>query len=533
MMRIILSLLVLLIAMFPAITPACAETALTEQQAAHLKTLFADMIRDYKAAESNPQMTPVFDGEVAVERTDSHYAITLPHASMEYSNGAHINVGFITINAKPGKREGSWNMAIALPTPITLIDAEDKTVGTIHIGKQKTIGIWLEEERLFMKLDSSLHDIRVTDSQDGEAYSLSELALKLNFEEDEQQHWSGPAQLKLTDLEGTIAQTGAPYAVDEISARLDVERYNPRAFRQNKEILQQISALYNGAGTQNPQESFALYNLIFDMIKTTLNTGKLGIVVKGVTLPPLQQPFPIAALNPHKKDARHIDTIHVGAELNNFMEPNSGLRLRLGYNGADQAMRIDEADLIPADMLLDIELDQIPVEELIALTRETMQLSTNSPNIAGLGALNLVIRLPMLLTEAGTKLNIRKNYMTGTDYNIDINGMLQADESAKKNLKGDINATITGLQSLQDRVQKRLEVTNDPQERETFQTLREHLETIEQYAEEKTNEEGVTTHILHLTVTPEGKITLNGKDVNMIGLIMQQNPLLKNLIPQQ
>ena len=129
---------------------------LNTKESTHLKSLFENIITQYKASKDDESVTLIFDGQVESEIAGTHYAITLPHTSLHYADGSKISIGFITINAKPAKIKGGWSMAIAIPTPIKLINKNGKTAGEINIGKQSTAGIWMEEEELFLKTRRAL-----------------------------------------------------------------------------------------------------------------------------------------------------------------------------------------------------------------------------------------------------------------------------------------------------------------------------------------------------------------------------------------
>ncbi len=505
--------------------------ALNTKDSEHLKTMFKTIINEYKKTKDNTNVTLVFDGEVESEVTDTHYAITLPHTSLHYTDGSKINIGFITINAKPSKIKGGWSMAIAIPSPIKLINKAGKTAGQINIGKQSTAGIWMEEEKLFLKLDAQYNNITLTDAKQTSVFDIPELTFKVNFEPDENGLWSGPAQLKIKNLKTILQSTGTKISIGEIAGYTKLEKYNPKALKNNQDALSALKELRTRTREDNkpnsPEHSIALLNLIFETMKNSFDNTKFGLKVENISITSAPKFLKISP-----PETTHIDNAHASFELNNLMQNTSGLRLRTGFTGITNKNQNEITEFFPTDMLLDITLDKIPVESLIALAQSTIENINKHPQISGLNAINLMLKIPAILSAAGTNLEIKQNYITGTDYNIDLNGIIKADIIAVNSATGNAKAIITGLNQFIEKAESKLSDIEEKNEKERLQNALIQLKNIKTFTKKTQDEEGKTKHEIDFIMEKDGKILLNGADISLLSIILGQGNMLKTIMPK-
>lgn len=135
-------------------------------QAALAKTI------DVLEAQTFSPLTFDFDGDVVVEDADSHKAVTLPYLTIKMPDNTMLDIGFIAINAVPREANSGWDLALALPTPITVKNAQTgDTVNALHIGEQKTSLSWTNEDLLSAELTLNLSDMVFKD-KDGIADPL-------------------------------------------------------------------------------------------------------------------------------------------------------------------------------------------------------------------------------------------------------------------------------------------------------------------------------------------------------------------------
>lgn len=499
------------------------------KESEHLKTIFKEIITQYKTEKDSKDVTLVFDGEVESEITKTHYAITLPHTSLHYADGSKVNIGFITINAKPAKIKGGWSMAIAIPSPIKLIDKNGKTAGQINVGEQSTAGIWMEEEKLFLKLDARYNNLTITDADDKAAFEVPELTLKLNFEPDENGLWSGPAQLKIKNLKTALQQTGAKLTIGEIAGYTKLNKYNPKAAQNNKETLSALREL--SIEQQNkpdsPEHTIALLNLIFETMKNSFDDTKFGLKIENINITEAPR---FLKTTPTK--TTHIDKAHISFELTNLMQNASGIRIRSGFSGIGSKGTSETEELLPTDMLLDITLDKIPVQQLISLAQSTARNMQRNPNISGLSAISLMLKIPAILSAAGTNLEIKQNYLTGNDYNIDLSGILKADVVAANSATANAKAVITGLDQFIEKADAKLATIENAEEKEELQNILIQLKNIKNFTKEITNEDGTVTHEINFIMAKDGKMLLNGADISLLSMLMGQGNLLQNIMPK-
>lgn len=148
-------------------SPTWAQKA----QGAPLKTALNAAIKTLEKQTRAP-VTFDFDGELHIEDTESHQAITLPYLTLLTAENTIVDIGFIAINAVTNEAQDGWDLAIALPTPITMKDAESgETINALHIGTQKTSLSWTQGDSLSGTLTVNLSEISLK-NKDGVADPL-------------------------------------------------------------------------------------------------------------------------------------------------------------------------------------------------------------------------------------------------------------------------------------------------------------------------------------------------------------------------
>lgn len=519
-----LKLLLCLFCLLTAYSAQASATALNQQQADHLKSIFSEIINKHKSNATPSATHMLFDGEVTSEISQTHYAITLPHTTIQYADGSQIKIGFISINAKPANIEGGWSMAIALPSPLELINKQGQSTGTISIGEQTTKGIWMEDAQQFLKLDAAYKNIELKDADDLIAFEIPESSLKINFEIDENALWSGPIQFKIKNLKTHLIGAVGTFSAGEIANYTKLEKFNPLAMRNNTEIWDALDSLRQekGAVIRTPAQLTALYNLIFDGLRNSVDTAQTGFKIKDIKVEPINTIF-AATKTAHYK----IDQAHISMGLSNLMEKAASLRARWGFEGVETNNKKGHMEFFPSDMLADITIENIPASELISAIQSTMNTAARTPQIAGLSTISLLVRLPEILSNAGTKLQIEQNYITGKDYNIDLSANLMADITAKNTATGSLSAEMIGLDTLIDKVQNKAEQSEDKAVKAELEQLLKTLQNLHGYSIKSETENKRNTKLL---VQKNGQILLNGEELNMLGLMAGQNKLIQNMI---
>src|SRR5690606_28618936 len=206
--------------------PAHAQTAAINAEGAQkLKTLFETMLANQRATSRPENGRLEYEGEVLVEQASTYYAVTLPHARIVYPDGARLDIGMVSVNAAPHDLPGQWKMAVAVPTPMVMTNAEKNQTIKINIGAQKASGIWDEELEHFAKLDAQYKNVTIENPGTGFSMQIPESQILYDFAKGPDGFWSGPGRM----MARNIAVANGPQATTklaEVRGDFALDRYN-------------------------------------------------------------------------------------------------------------------------------------------------------------------------------------------------------------------------------------------------------------------------------------------------------------------
>lgn len=514
------ALLLLLTCVYLA--PAAQAAAIDEEGAQHLKGVFQDFI-DFQQHPSgaNPGTGLIYDGEIIVEPAGSYYAVTLPHAKLRYPDGDMFDIGMVSINASPHNKAGQWKMTVALPTPMTLSNAKNSGVVRVDIGQQRTAGIWDETLANFVKLDAEYKDITATLPSGTLTLPISTILYDL--EQDENGLWSGPGVLTTKNITLDFKNSAARGKIDEIKASIELDRYDAQVLKDYRENVLALSEL-DEKNTASKNQILGYYNMISDILLKAGNGFKSNYAVSGIhlTRPPVLGEGPDDELN--------INSAFFGFDMAGFLDGSVGMALRFGHNGlAMSTIEPEIRDTMPTESNINIKINNLPLQNIADLGKTSLQSALTSPEMAQIAGIGLLFKLPALLSQAGTHLELRDNYMGNGEYKVTLNGDVKADMSAVNSMTMDMKAAFYGLDKHLARLKK---FAADPENERAgdFARMAERLEKIKSMARPETGPEGETYYVLDIVMTPQGQIKINGQDGNIGDLIDWGTPAIS--LPQ-
>jgi hypothetical protein len=510
MVRIRLRLFLLALAtasIFVATPASYAYAATATAQGAHtLKTIFEDVIKQQKDISSlNHDSQVIFEGDVTVEPVGDYYAITLPDTKIRYQSGDTLDIGIISINASEHDIAGQWKMSIALPTPIIMYTPRRNQIMRINIGAQQSGGIWDESMRHFIKLNSTYKNVTI-ESARPYTYSatIPTVEVHLDLTKNADNTWSGPLHISGKDVQFNLSDTGQKGNINNINARFDLDQYNPAALQQYQ---QQVGTLAQG---NNPA---ALQGSLIELIMTASKGFKAQISADGLnTSAPTK-----AATNTTGAPTLSFDKAFLAFDLSDFGASNDNgnvkMNSRLAFSNLRQnTAQNDAQSLTPTDANIDIRMENLPLRQLLAL-------DANS-NIA------LTTRIATVMSQAGSVINMNDNHITGKDYKVDMNGLIQMHGRDISSATADISTAITGLDALMQKTKAQAADASNP-DHPTMQAASLYLGMLSLFAQPE-QRNGQTVHTFKLVVTPTGQILINGMDINAtMGLIPQSGVTAK------
>lgn len=471
--------------------------------AARLQTLFATMLEEQKTLTAiDGETTMETKGDITVEDAKDYYAITLPHITYQSQDGNSMDIGIIAINATPHNEEGQWKMTFALPTPIRVTNAknpESPQTTEINIGKQKASGIFHEDLRQFSKFDAEYKDISV--GRGANALTIGSIITRADMSIDDNNLWSGPATITFNDLKAGTNGTKSQAKIKTIMFNMLMDQQNPAIYRQHKNT---ILALQAQGAFDNPDKiskatTEKLSESTFDMITKSMNGYAFKYKLSGIDI------------TNRKGENIKISTTEGSMNAGGFLTGNKvNLGLNLKYNGLDSsALSQSDKDIIPSQTDLGIDIKNIPFIELTKLGQNTLASHSKGKDIGKamqMASIGLMFKLPGILSQAGTTIEIKDNLVKNDIYTFAFDGQIRADITAAKSATANITALFTGLDTLMAKLSATIQ-NPASSNLDKFANLYDQLERFRSLA----TKDG-ETHKIDLTLDEKGDLLLNGQD---------------------
>lgn len=489
-----------------------AAPPINAEGAAKLKATFEKILTYQKnAVDPAGKVKLEYDGDVMVEQAGTYYAVTLPHARITYPDGSHLDIGMISVNASPHDVPGQWKMAVAIPTPIILMDAKQTQAIKVDIGAQKAAGIWDENLENFAKLDAEYKNITVSNPASGFTMQLPEMKILYDFASGNDGRWSGPGHFVARNLVAGV--NGQGIKVADINADFGIEGYNPAILKDYRAFLKTFMDEKSKEAPGTPPDSAKTTQLADKLMQLILNSSnglKADYRVSGVEL--------TRTAPGGTPEAVKIDKAFFGMDMNGFQNDKVSLGLKLGYDGFGiNPPPPGYEGVLPSTSNIDVAFHNIPARQIAELAKNTLESSIQQPALAQMAGLSLLMKAPAILSQAGTYMDIKNNYIGNDDYRFEINGQAKADINAVTNATADIKGSFRGLDGLLAKVKAIATDLKNPGA-PNAQAMSRTLETLKTYGKAQPGPDGQPVYMYDFTLDAKGQMLLNGKPAGLGGM---------------
>lgn len=456
--------------------PSAYAVEINDAGAKNLKKTLSAHLESYKKSFQNTGGTLKTDGDITIEQGDGYYAATLPAATFETATGENIKFGLIAVNAIPTDNSDNWKISMAIPTPILITDKDDTILQRIDIGAQNMGGLWSTKLENFAKLKAQYDDIKFTDIKSGSFFNIRKVFLNSDLEEKKDGLWSGPTNFTLSEFSVGKPDTKQNLTLKEMSATVNIGNYAHDKFKKTQEKLKTTSKRDTG-------------NYLLDILTAT-GDASAQFTLKGLNINSQKE----------RDNVQSIDLIQFGFSSkipnNNTVDQSLGF----GYSGLKLKDSAKNTALIPAQLKTSLSLEKLPFLEVSKFAEEAIgnNKDSSAKQVAATKALNF---LPQKLKEAGTILSLKNTSFGNSLYNINIDGDLKAESSAKMGGIGSFNIETTGL----DTIMKELQTMPNGQK------IAQQLTLFRMVSDEKDNK-----NIAHIKLDKAGNITINDKDISAL-----------------
>ncbi len=479
---------------------------INDQGAARLKTMFETILAD-QARMTNAKGDASFQqqGEVIVEQADSYYAVTMPFIQIAYDDGRTLKLGIISINAVPHEKPGQWKITLALPTPMSIYGEDDTLLSSIAIGGQQAAGIFHEDVRQFSKLDSKYSDIKITSPQSGAQGSIGNIITRFDFNAAEDGTWSGPGYVEFNNLNTTDKTRTKTSSIQSLKGSFSMDKWNPQAgieYQKRYLALEQKGAFKDKKISETNAKE--LSNALFDMFTKGMNGFESKFSVSGASF---KRPVSLKNTTEEFK----IDEASITLGMNGFFTDALMAHMNMGYNGFHlSTMSEDDKEILPAKLNFDVKIKNIPFKQISEMGQNTVAAAANNPGQAmQLMGITALMKLPAILSQAGTTVEFKDNMLGNDLYNVDLNGEIKAEVTATNSAVANATMVFKGLNAL---LSKTRAIALNPQndKSEEMEQLSNKLEVLQSIG---ASSDAGATHTFEFIMNPQGEMLLNGKDV--------------------
>ncbi len=536
-----------------AFVPFKAEAAQIDAAgAAHLKEVFSKYLKNQEEMnEVSGELDIVFEGDVTVEPKGEYYAVILPKVSFKAgeelkkkieeaaAQGANpqdpaaqpapapaevlpefsLDFGQTAINAVPDEKPGLWKMTVALPGTMSFGIANEFAM-TATIGEQNTSGLLHEASGNFLKLNSVLKNVKFSVNSAGETndFMVPEIAMNTNLEDDGQGYVTGPSTVRVSGMSFDVPDENVKISLGALNLVASITRYKLISVDEYKTKFisfgEKMKSLQDSGISGQPPSAAQVEELINAFL--AIND------FEGMSIKYGLENFEVAATPAADAPADELKNLKlaaasIGFGIEGIKSDTSSLNMNFGYSGITvDPVPAGYEGVIPDAVNIDLTAGKIPLQSLWAAGMNVGKAVVANPDTGPMAAMGLMMQVPMMLTQAGTEIAVKDNYVNGKDYKATLNGQVKADPAAVMQFIANLNGRFDGLDELLARIKTTAADPNFPNAYE-FNDIASQLEMLKQHGAAAAGPDGKPGYNYDIKVTADGKMTINGQDMPMGG----------------
>ncbi len=498
---------------------------INEAGAEKLRKILQDTL-DYQkdVNEAFGSIAIIYEGDLVVEAKKDFYSATLPHMKITTpedmkNQGVEFtfDIGKISLNAVPSEDGKNWNMNIAWPTKMSMYENANEDVLDVVVGKQNVIAVLNKRLGYFTKINADLQLVGVLLNGKETGVSFGGIKIYQNLEEDKAEYYSGPFNIKFTDvvvkpteaLNTHAGTTDSSLTANELKIVSTIESVNLPTLMEYKEIImqqadqfQKLMDLENDPTAQPDIAGFieaikAMYG--FDMDGFSFGYSLKDLEIIDQDKPPIK-----------------IGSAAIGLGFNGLGTETGSMYIK--STGRDFPVDLGEPDLkefMPDVSQFLIRAENIPYNTLGSIVENSIKAIAEDPNSSDMVGLGIMMRLPGVLSQAGSKITIENNYLGNKNYTISLNGNVNADVSSMLGFTTQGKVLFEGLDKLLEMANSKLNGA-DMSAAMTYGPIQTVLSKYKTMAVSETAPSGKPAYALNITTSPDGQVLVNGQNAQLL-----------------
>lgn len=439
-------------------------------------------------------------GPIAVTQRDSALEILIP--GVRFSGKVEIagvkrgalSVGDIEIVAER-LANGRYGISVALEKTMEINDENGVVTGFIVIGNQRFEGEWAPEITNFSRLDALYENIWVTRPGKPPLVTVGAVALNQELEEDAPGTWSGPTELRLSDLRISQPDGGGRLTLGGLTVRSVAEGMRPGAQARFVGEINAVAKRLEEAGT-NDADPMEVLRVLARMPRLFANLSTEAEVVD------------VAFEDGSGKRAFGLERLVYGFAVSGLAGDRSSFEVSYEHGGLEIAgIEGVPGEFVPHRVALEITAAGLPNEALWRGIVDWANASAVSTPEFAQSVLN--DRVSAALLDAGSELRIGKLVVETAGFAIEAEGALRADPESQYSVSGGFEVVVRGL----DRIVATLSAK--PQDGDAL-GIAGMLALVQALGAAEVDESGAAVRRYRVEVPPDGAILLNGNDMQAL-----------------
>ncbi len=493
-----------------AFIPVNASASVDANGAQTVKELVHNML-DYqkKTGEAFGSVEVIYEGDIQVEQKVDYYAVTFPRIllgpSDDLKGGATdvkdfvVDLGVITMNIAPDNSNlGYWKSIIQFADSISVTENGAK-IFEIKAEEQSTVALLSEKLGYFTKLNMNFSKLSFVGTNNDSGFSLEGFQFFQNLDEVEDEAFSGPYAVAFKNMRIAPPNEDETMIVEEFRVSGDLlEIKLPTLQEYQVKVLNFIEAMNTLEIEQDAEQSMKdeeVFNALMDMYDFDWDGLSAEYSVKNFQF-----------LSSDGTEGVVLDNASFGMGVTGLRSDTGSINLGIDYDGLEMmGVDYDEANVYaPKSLNFDIQLDQVPYASLNEMANTSVKSIIDNPESAQMIGMGLMLRVPSLLTQSGTKAKVN-GLAVNDDYNLNVVGDAVADLKAVMGFTAKFKTVFEGLDALLSKVKGSESITD-------ADDIVQEIEEFKSKGVQETGPNGKPAYAYTFEVTPEGQMLLNGED---------------------
>ena len=492
-----------------------------------LRVMFQNMLdyqKNVNKAFVNEVVDIVYEGELVITPNADHYAITFPRILLkdfeqnENSKNQYVDLGIMTLQAKPDEKPGYWNTIINMPDTISLYE-NDKTVFEVTLAEQRNIVTFNEKLGYMTKMNINLSGISFKLEDEDIGIALGGIQSYMKYEENEAGNFTGPGHFLLSNLNIAPADSKDKIKIGELKIDFSMSDAKLPTLKQYQEKVVKLAELFNTIDTEegvntddiNPQQ---MLSALYDLYNFEMNGFSFAYSAKNIDVTTGQAGV-ITGNTKDKVNNIILKSAHIGLSAADLKSEKGSFNIATSYDELSMN-ELDEnvEDTLPKTLNLNLTGQNIPYTSLAQMAKTTIDTVIKNPDNAQGAMFGILLRLPALLGQAGTQLVMENNGIKNNIYDIVLDGKVATDLTSLVGFKAQMNAVFAGLDEMLTKAKAKAENPEDAfaAQAKKFADKLEKMKAVGK----TTTKDGKAAYQFDLETTPQGQILVNGQDASVI-----------------